>query len=263
MQFGMIGLGRMGANMVRRLTAGGHECVAFDTHSEALKAIAAPSVTGVSTQEELVRKLVKPRVIWMMVPAGVVDAALASLTPLLEEGDIVIDGGNSYYRDDIRRAKELKERGLHYVDVGTSGGVAGFERDYCLMIGGEKDTVAHITPLFATLAPGAKAAEPTPGRRASTMDATAPTRAICTAARTAPATSSRWSTTASSTASWAPTRKAWRYCTAPISASRKPPPPTPRRRRCASPSSTSTTSICRRSRNCGGAVASSVPGCSI
>ena len=167
MQFGMIGLGRMGANMVRRLTAGGHACVAFDTHGEALKAIAAPSVTGVATLEEMVRKLDQPRVVWMMVPAGAVDAALASLTPLLDAGDIVIDGGNSYYRDDIRRAKELKEQGLHYVDVGTSGGVAGFERGYCLMIGGEKDTVAHVTPLFSTLAPGSAAAEPTPGRRAT------------------------------------------------------------------------------------------------
>ena len=164
MQFGMIGLGRMGANMVRRLTAGGHTCVAYDTHAAAREAIAAPAVNTAATLDDLVAQLAPPRVLWLMVPAAAVDAALATLTPLLQAGDIVIDGGNSYYRDDIRRAQELKARQLHYVDVGTSGGVGGLERGYCLMIGGEADTVAHLTPLFATLAPGSAAAPPTPGR---------------------------------------------------------------------------------------------------
>lgn len=166
MQYGMIGLGRMGANMVRRL-GGGHQCIAYDTHEAARAAIAGPGVTAVSTLEQMVARLDRPRVLWMMVPAGAVDALLEALTPLLEAGDIIIDGGNSYYRDDIRRAAQLQARQLHYVDVGTSGGVAGFERGYCLMIGGEPDVVAHITPLLVTLAPGSAAAPPTPGRRAS------------------------------------------------------------------------------------------------
>jgi 6-phosphogluconate dehydrogenase len=164
MQYGMIGLGRMGANMVRRLAAS-HQCVAFDTHEAARAAIAGPGVTAVSTLAQLVAALAPPRVLWMMVPAGAVEALLAALTPLLAAGDIVIDGGNSCYRDDIRRAAQLQARQLHYVDVGTSGGVAGFERGYCLMVGGEPDVVAHITPLLATLAPGSAAAPPTPGRR--------------------------------------------------------------------------------------------------
>ncbi len=167
MQFGMIGLGRMGANMVRRLSGGGHQCVAYDTHEAARMAIRGPAVSAVATLEQLVAGLDQPRVVWMMVPAGAVEAVLAALTPLLAPGDIVIDGGNSYYRDDIRRAAQLHGRQLHYVDVGTSGGVAGFERGYCLMIGGEPDAVAHVTPLLVTLAPGRAAAPPTPGRRAS------------------------------------------------------------------------------------------------
>jgi 6-phosphogluconate dehydrogenase len=166
MQYGMIGLGRMGANMVRRL-GNGHQCVAYDTHEAARAAIAGPGVTAVSTLEQLVARLEPPRVLWMMVPAGAVEAVLEALTPLLAAGDIVIDGGNSYYRDDIRRAAQLRARQLHHVDVGTSGGVAGLERGYCLMIGGEPDVVERITPLLATLAPGSAAAPPTPGRRAS------------------------------------------------------------------------------------------------
>ncbi|MEO7493401.1 MAG: phosphogluconate dehydrogenase (NAD(+)-dependent, decarboxylating) [Massilia sp.] len=167
MQYGMIGLGRMGANMVRRLGGGGHECVAFDTHEAARTAVAGPGVMPVATLEQLVAGLAQPRVLWMMVPAGVVETVLASLTALLAPGDIIIDGGNSYYRDDLRRAAQLRERKLHYVDVGTSGGVAGLDRGYCLMIGGEPDVVSHITPLLATLAPGSAAAPPTPGRRVS------------------------------------------------------------------------------------------------
>ncbi|MES2318872.1 MAG: decarboxylating 6-phosphogluconate dehydrogenase [Pseudomonadota bacterium] len=167
MQYGMIGLGRMGALMVQRLGAGGHHCVAYDTRAEALAAVAGPRVATAATLTQLVAELARPRVLWMMVPAGAVEALLAALTPLLEPDDIVVDGGNSYYRHDIRRAASLKERKLHYVDVGTSGGVAGLARGYCLMVGGEADTVGRITPLLATLAPGAAAAPPNPSRRAS------------------------------------------------------------------------------------------------
>ncbi|MES2148540.1 MAG: decarboxylating 6-phosphogluconate dehydrogenase [Pseudomonadota bacterium] len=165
MQFGMIGLGRMGSNMVRRLCDGGHQCVAYDTHEAARAAIGGPGVTAVATLEQLLGKLEAPRVIWMMVPAGAVEAVLTALTPLLAAGDIVVDGGNSFYRDDIRRAAQLQSRQLHYVDVGTSGGVAGYVRGYCLMVGGELHVVAHLAPLLSTLAPGRAAAPPTPGRK--------------------------------------------------------------------------------------------------
>jgi 6-phosphogluconate dehydrogenase len=159
MQIGMIGLGRMGSAMVRRLVTGGHACVVHDVHASAIaEALAQPRVVGAATLADLVAQLAKPRVVWLMVPAAVVDEALASLTTLLETGDIVIDGGNSYYRDDLRRATALKSRGIHYVDVGTSGGVAGLVRGYCLMIGGETDIVARLDPIFATLAPGGEAA---------------------------------------------------------------------------------------------------------
>lgn len=173
MQLGMIGLGRMGANMVRRLTRGGHECVVYDVHPEAVKALVHPGAIGASSLEDLVAKLAKPRAVWMMVPAGVVDQELALLAPLLAAGDIVIDGGNSFYRDDVRRGAELQQRGIRYLDVGTSGGVFGLERGYCLMIGGAADTVRHLAPIFTTLAPGRDAAPATPGRgtRASTADA--------------------------------------------------------------------------------------------
>ncbi|MDM0104938.1 decarboxylating 6-phosphogluconate dehydrogenase [Variovorax sp. J22R24] len=172
MQVGMIGLGRMGANMTSRLMRGGHECVVHDNAPASVERLAAQGATGAATLQDFVAKLARPRAIWLMVPAAVVDSALATLTPLLEPGDIVIDGGNSYYRDDIRRASELRARGLHYVDVGTSGGIAGFDRGYCLMIGGETETVQHLSPLFATLAPGAGEHAPTPGRApgASTAD---------------------------------------------------------------------------------------------
>ena len=165
MQLGMIGLGRMGANMARRLMQGGHECVVYDVHSKAVDELAEQHAVGAVSLEDFVARLITPRVIWLMVPAAVVDQELELLIPLLEAGDIVIDGGNSYYRDDIRRASELKSRKLHYVDVGTSGGVAGFNRGYCLMIGGEVEIVRHLAPIFATLAPGVEAAPRTPGRQ--------------------------------------------------------------------------------------------------
>ena len=164
MQLGMIGLGRMGANMVRRLIKGGHECVVFDRSPEAVKDLVKEKAIGANSLADLVSKLEKPRAVWLMVPAAVVDQSIADLLPLLEAGDILIDGGNSYYVDDIRRAKELAAKGIHYVDVGTSGGVWGLERGYCMMIGGESDVVQHLDPIFATLAPGIGNIPRTPGR---------------------------------------------------------------------------------------------------
>ena len=164
MQLGMIGLGRMGANMVRRLQQSGHDCVAFDMNPAAVAAATRDGAKGVASREALVAAMQRPRAIWMMVPAAVVDRELDDLLRLLEKGDIVIDGGNSYYRDDIRRGAKLAEAGIHYVDVGTSGGVAGRERGYCLMIGGEAEAVDRLTPIFAALAPGVDAASRTPGR---------------------------------------------------------------------------------------------------
>jgi len=154
MQIGMIGLGRMGANMVRRLLNGGHECIVFDRSPKAVQELTEQKATGSSSLGELVKKLTKPRAVWLMVPAAVVDKSIADLLPHLEAEDILIDGGNSYYIDDIRRAKELASKGIHYVDVGTSGGVWGLERGYCMMIGGEEKVVKHLDPIFATLAPG-------------------------------------------------------------------------------------------------------------
>ena len=164
MQVGMIGLGRMGANMVRRLMRGGHECVAHDVTGAAVQAIAAEGARGASTLDDFVGKLQKPRTIWLMVPAAVVDSTIEALLPKLAAGDTVIDGGNSYYRDDIARATRLAPSGVHYVDCGTSGGVLGLDRGYCLMIGGEQQVVNRLDPLFATLAPGAGTIPRTPGR---------------------------------------------------------------------------------------------------
>lgn len=164
MQLGMIGLGRMGANMVRRLIKAGHECVVFDLSPAAVKTLAAEGATGATTIEEFVGKVKTRRAIWLMVPAAAVDAAIQELLPLLGAGDILIDGGNSYHVDDIRRAKELAAEGVNYVDVGTSGGVWGLERGYCMMIGGESTVVEHLDPIFSTLAPGMGNAERTPGR---------------------------------------------------------------------------------------------------
>src|SRR5258708_30889479 len=159
MRIGMVGLGRMGANMVRRLIKGGDACVAYDNSAEAVRAIAAQGAKGAKTLAELVDGLAAPRVVWVMVPASVVDSVIAQLRPLLKKGDAIIDGGNSNYHDDIRRAEELQPAGIHYVDVGTSGGVLGFENGFSLMIGGEKDVVASIEPIFATLSPGGKMPE--------------------------------------------------------------------------------------------------------
>jgi 6-phosphogluconate dehydrogenase len=163
-QLGMIGLGRMGANMVRRLLKGGHQCVVFDMSTKAIQEMVQEKAIGASSLAELSKKLAKPRALWLMVPAGVVDKTIADLLPHLESGDILIDGGNSYYVDDIRRAKELASRRIHYVDVGTSGGVWGLERGYCMMIGGEADVVRRLDPIFATLAPGRGDVSRTPGR---------------------------------------------------------------------------------------------------
>jgi 6-phosphogluconate dehydrogenase len=160
----MIGLGRMGANMVRRLIRGGHQCVVFDRAPQAVQDLAKDKATGASSLADFVKQLQTPRAIWLMVPAGVVDSSIAELTPLLEKGDILIDGGNSYYIDDLRRAKELAAKGIHYADVGTSGGVWGLERGYCMMIGGEPDVIRRLDPIFSTLAPGAGDAPRTPGR---------------------------------------------------------------------------------------------------
>jgi 6-phosphogluconate dehydrogenase len=164
MQLGMIGLGRMGANMVRRLLPGGHECVVFDVSPQAVAGLAKEGAVGSSSLSDFVQRLSKPRALWLMVPAAIVDKTIDELLPHLEPGDICIDGGNSYYVDDIRRAKALAAKQLHYVDVGTSGGVWGKDRGYCMMIGGEKDVVAHLDPIFATLAPGRGDIPRTPGR---------------------------------------------------------------------------------------------------
>ncbi len=164
MQIGMIGLGRMGANMVRRLTNGGHECVVYDHDTNAVQALVKEGATGAASLEEFASKLTPPRISWLMVPAAFVDESIDKLSEHLESGDIIIDGGNSYYRDDIHRAKKLNTSGIHYVDVGTSGGVWGLERGYCLMIGGEKDIVQHLNPIFSSLSPSIDSVPRTPGR---------------------------------------------------------------------------------------------------
>jgi len=167
MQLGMIGLGRMGANMVRRLLLNGHECVVFDINQGAVKSLAGEGAIGTPTIEQFVQKLKKPRVSWIMVPAAVVDQTINSLAEHLESGDIIVDGGNSYYKDGIKRAKALKEKGIHFLDVGTSGGIWGLERGYCMMIGGESEPVKHLDPVFSTLAPGIGNIQRTRGRTGS------------------------------------------------------------------------------------------------
>jgi 6-phosphogluconate dehydrogenase len=164
MQLGMIGLGRMGTNMVRRLMRAGHQCVAYDVQPDAVQALVKEGAAGTKSLEDFAKKLKKPRAVWLMVPAAAVDPTLETLIPLLERDDVVIDGGNSYYHDDIRRAAELKPKGIHYLDVGTSGGVWGSERGYCLMIGGEEAAVMRLDPVFAALAPSVDAAPRKPGR---------------------------------------------------------------------------------------------------
>jgi 6-phosphogluconate dehydrogenase len=172
MQLGMIGLGRMGANLTRRLMRDGHEVVVWDVNEDAVKQLSGEGAVGADSLEDFVGKLRGPRAIWIMVPAGYVDSTIEKLEPLLDEGDIVIDGGNSYYRDDIERSKRLAPKGIHYVDVGTSGGVFGLERGFCLMIGGEERVVKHLDPIFATIAPGVDGAPRTPARngKASTAE---------------------------------------------------------------------------------------------
>ncbi|WP_454299946.1 NAD(P)-binding domain-containing protein [Salana multivorans] len=195
MRIGMVGAGRMGANLVRRLMRAGHECVVYDVDAGAVAALEAEGAVGVTTLADLAAALDGPRHVWVMVPAGFVGAVVDDLAALLEPGDTIIDGGNSYYRDDITRAAQLAERGIHYVDCGTSGGVWGLERGYCLMIGGEDDVVARLDPIWATVAPGPGDAEPTPGREPG---GTAH-RGYLHCGPNELATSSRWSTTASST----------------------------------------------------------------
>jgi 6-phosphogluconate dehydrogenase len=173
MQLGMVGLGRMGANMVRRLLRGGHECVVYDVSAQAVDALAKEGAKGSTALADFVGKLAKPRAVWLMVPAAIVDKTIADLLPLLEPGDVLIDGGNSYYKDDIRRAKELAPKKVHYVDVGTSGGVWGLDRGYCMMIGGEKDVVQRLDPIFRTLAPPMESAPRTPGREKGPARSTA------------------------------------------------------------------------------------------
>jgi 6-phosphogluconate dehydrogenase len=164
MQLGMIGLGRMGSNMVRRLLRGGHQCAVYDMSAKAVAELVKENAVGAASLAEFAGRLSKPRAVWLMVPAGVVDKTISDLLPHLDSGDIVIDGGNSYYVDDIRRARELAPKGIHYVEVGTSGGVWGLERGYCMMIGGERDVVKRLDPIFATLAPGRGDIPRTPGR---------------------------------------------------------------------------------------------------
>ena len=164
MQLGMIGLGRMGANMVRRLIKGGHDCVVYDLSQKAVEELAKEKATGATSLEDFAKKLQKPRAVWLMVPAATVDNTISDLLPHLEAGDVLIDGGNSYYIDDIRRAKTVTPKGIHYVDVGTSGGVWGFERGFCMMIGGEETVVKRLDPIFAQLGPGMGAIDRTPGR---------------------------------------------------------------------------------------------------
>ena len=164
MQLAMIGLGRMGANMVRRLLRGGQECVVFDSSPKVVEELAREKAVGAADYRDLVKKLERPRALWMMVPAAVVDKTISELAPYLDEGDTLIDGGNSYYVDDIRRSRELAAKRIHYVDVGTSGGVWGLERGYCMMIGGEADVVKRLDPIFKQLAPGRGDIPRTPGR---------------------------------------------------------------------------------------------------
>ena len=214
MQLGMIGLGRMGANMVRRLIKGGHDCVVFDLFPKAVEELVKEKATGAASLEDFAKKLQKPRAVWLMVPAATVDNTIADILPHLEPGDVLIDGGNSYYIDDIRRAKTLASKGVHYVDVGTSGGVWGLERGFCMMIGGEEAIVRHLDPIFARLAPGVGAIDRTPGREKAGERRS---RATYTAGRTAQAISSRWSTTASNTGSWPHTPKDLASCAPPTS----------------------------------------------
>jgi len=189
MQIGMVGLGRMGGNIVRRLMRNGHQCVVFDQSTVSIKALADEGANGSVDLKTLVTQLEKPRAVWIMLPAGdITEQTVAQLGELFDAGDIIIDGGNSFYKDDIRRAQALRAKAIHYVDCGTSGGVWGLERGYCMMIGGEKEAVDYLDPIFAALAPGPGTIPVTPGAKAATLALSA---VISTAARMAPDTSSR------------------------------------------------------------------------
>jgi len=239
-------------NMVRRLLKGGHECVVFDMSAKAVSEMAKEKAIGSASLAEFAKKLTKPRAVWLMVPAGVVDKSIADLLPHLESGDILIDGGNSYYVDDIRRATELKAKGIHYMDVGTSGGVWGLERGYCMMIGGEVGAVKHLDPIFATLAPGIGNIARTPGREKA--GGTSEQGYLHWRPQRRRAFRPRWCTTASSTASWRLMPKGWPCSRRPTSA-RRPGRSMRKPRRCATPSTISTISTCPISRSCGDAAA--------
>ena len=237
MQLGMIGLGRMGANMVRRLMRDGHDCVAYDRNQDAVKDLASAGAQGAASLQEFVSKLTQPRSIWLMVPAAVVDGSIAELTPLLAKGDALIDGGNSYYVDDIRRAKSLREKGIDYVDVGTSGGVWGLERGYCMMIGGPDADGQPARPDLQIAR--TRHRHDRSHARPATRPEALPNSDICIAAATVRGTSSKWCTTASSTASWQRMPKAWASSNRPTSAVRNK-KSMPKRRRCAIPNCIST-----------------------
>src|SRR4029079_10334165 len=255
MQLGMIGLGRMGANMVRRLLKGGHECVVFDMSAKAVAELGKEKAIGTASLAEFTKRLTKPRAVWLMVPAGVVDHTITDLLPYRDRGDILVDGGNSYYIDDIRRAKELATKGIHYVDVGTSGGVWGLERGYCMMIGGETDPVKGLGPIFPPLAPGPRrAAAAFPARQGGRRQTAQPSKDICIAGRVAPAISSRWCIMGSNMAGWRPMPKGWPSSKEPMSAS-KLVSSMRKRRRSATRSFINTISICRISPRFGAAAA--------
>ena len=198
MQLGMIGLGRMGGNIVRRLMRAGHSCVVYDKSDEAVRALAGEGAAPSHDLAEFVRQLDKPRAVWVMLPAGAIThGTIVELSGLLEPGDILIDGGNSYFHDDVAHAEMLREKGIRYLDVGTSGGIWGLERGYCMMIGGDKEAADHLDPIFAALAPGARLDRR--DARAARAAIRASSRATCIAGRPAPGTTSRWSITASNT----------------------------------------------------------------
>ena len=216
MQLGMVGLGRMGVNMVRRLLTGGHECVVFDMSPKAVEELVEEKARGSSSLADLARKLEKPRAIWLMVPAAVVDKTIAdTICRRLSRGDTLIDGGNSDYIDDLRRSHDLASKGIDYIDVGTSGGVWGLERGYCMMIGGPDQAVQRLDPIFKALAPGAGYIPRTPGREGQRNLGSSVTSI---AVRAAPVILSKWSTMASSMESWPRTPRAWTSCAPRMSA---------------------------------------------
>ena len=252
MQLGMIGLGRMGANMVRRLLKGGHQCVVFNRSAKAVAELVKESAVGTTSLAEFAKSLAKPRAVWLMVPTGVVDNIIADLLPHLERGDILIDGGNSYYIDDIRRAKELTAKGIHYVDVGTSGGVWGLERGYCMMIGGEADVVKHLDPIFATLAPRPRRHPAHAGTRKGQRHIRAGLSAL-RAERRRPLRQDG-AQRHRIRRDGGLRRRAWRSSRPPISA-RRPGRSMPKPRRCAIPSTINTISTCRTLPRSGAAAA--------